>query len=446
MPIPSDPAARARASFEHACELRDAERLEYLAELDTEDPELAREVRELLRYDRAQSSLDTSIVQDGWSFDALLDDPLPMPKQIGHYRIIEKIASGGMATVYRATEPSLRREIALKVLPATPNNEHLASRFRLESQILSQLNHPGIAKVYAAGTESSQGYGCFYFAMELIEGRPFLEYIRSEQLDQAAAIRLFLQVCDAVEFAHTRGVIHRDLKSANILVNALGQAKLLDFGVARVRGQALDTTTVETVAGRLIGTVTHMSPEQIVGNGAAVDHRTDVYSLGVLLYEALCGDSPYDLRDRSLASAAQIVLAGQLRRPRSLGVRLPADLQSILVRALEIKPERRYASVAALASDLCAFLAGTPVAAATNSRARRWSRALRRRPAAAASLLLVLTLVSIFARVAGSPIATGPSQAMCIPPVAAWSPCEVRRAAHCTNGISTGPTLYARPH
>jgi serine/threonine protein kinase len=397
MPIPSSRAAHVRTCFERACELRDAAQVDYLAGLESKDADLAHKVRELLRYDQKRSALDTSIVQEGWMLDALPGDPLPMPEQVGPYRIIEKIAAGGMATVYRANDPSLRREIALKVLPATPNSERLTSRFRLESQILSQLDHPGIAKVYAAGAESLRGFGCFYFAMELIEGRPFLEYIREERLDRVACIHLFLQVCDATEFAHSHGVIHRDLKPANILVNASGEAKLLDFGVARVDGQSLDTTTVETIDGRMIGTVTHVSPEQIAGDGAHLDRRTDVYSLGVLLYEAICGDSPYDLRGQSLAGAAQIVLAGRVRRPRSLGVQLAADLDAILGRALEAKPERRYSAVAELAADLRAFLAGKRVSAATNSRMRRWARALRRRPAAAAAASLLLVLVSVFA-------------------------------------------------
>ncbi len=271
------------------------------------------------------------------------------PLQIGRYRVTRLIASGGMGAVYEAEQDSPRRAVAVKVLRAGVGSPTLARRFAQESEVLARLRHPGIAQVYEAGTFDDGSGPVPFFAMELIESaRPITEVARS--LSIPAVLDLFLQVCDAVHHGHQRGVIHRDLKPGNILIDHAGKPKIIDFGIARAAGAAADS--MHTSAGQMIGTLAYMSPEQCAGDPAALDIRTDVYSLGAVLYEVLCGQTPFNPGDKPLLEAARAIREDAPPRPGALVKSLRGDLETIILTAIERDRARRYQSVAELAADI----------------------------------------------------------------------------------------------
>ena len=221
------------------------------------------------------------------------------PLMIGRYRIVRLLGEGGMGSVYLAEQESPNRVVALKVIkPAFVNSDTLY-RFAQEAHVLGRLHHPGIAQVYEAGTADSGLGPQPYFAMELIEGHSLLEYAREKGLKLRARLELMAKICDAVDHAHQRGVIHRDLKPTNIFVDETGQPKILDFGVARVTDSD-NTKTRQTDIGQLIGTLSYMSPEQVLADPQKVDFRSDVYALGVITYELLAGRLPYDTAKKPL--------------------------------------------------------------------------------------------------------------------------------------------------
>src|ERR1035438_3898455 len=212
------------------------------------------------------------------------------PAAIGPYRILQVLGEGGMGTVYRAEQQTPHRIVALKVIKAGMIGEQVLRRFEQESEALGRLHHPGIAQIYDAGTADS-GFGPQpYFAMELIEGRALMECAAEAPLDIRVRLTLMAKICDAVNHAHQRGIIHRDLKPGNILVDDTGQPKILDFGVARITDSDARVTR-QTDLRQMIGTLAYMSPEQAMGNTLEVDIRSDVYSLGVIMYELLAGSS-----------------------------------------------------------------------------------------------------------------------------------------------------------
>jgi WD40 repeat protein len=265
-----------------------------------------------------------------------------------------------MGTVYEAEQDNPRRTVALKVLRAGLTSDILLKRFAREAQILGRLHHPGIAPVYDAGVAEG---GQPYFAMELIAGVSLDQYAREHALDTSGRLELVARVCDAVQHAHDRGVIHRDLKPGNILVEPSGQPKVLDFGVARAADLGLTAGGGRTEAGQLIGTLNYMSPEQASGDPAAIDPRGDVYALGVLLYELLAQRPPYRLEHLPLPAAARVI---REHEPARLGVidgRLRGDVETIVAKALAKDPSRRYASAGELAADLRRHLSHEPIRA-----------------------------------------------------------------------------------
>ena len=221
-------------------------------------------------------------------------DPL-IGGRVGKYHIKSVIASGGMGTVYEAVQEQPHRIVALKVMKGSVASRSALRRFKLESQVLGRLRHPNVAQVYEAGIHRDEHGEVPYFAMEYIPGaKSIVLYAQEKKLDVRDRLRLFAKACDAVHHGHQKGIIHRDLKPANILVDSSGQPKVIDFGVARATDSDMSITTQQTYVGQLIGTMQYMSPEQCDADPHDLDTRSDVYSLGVTLYELLTGKLPYE--------------------------------------------------------------------------------------------------------------------------------------------------------
>ncbi|MEM7309871.1 MAG: serine/threonine-protein kinase [Planctomycetota bacterium] len=301
------------------------------------------------------------------------------------YRLQEVLHRGGQGIVYRAIQRSTRRSVAVKVLATSGYASYRARlRFEREVDLACRLRHPGIVVVHDRGVAGERPF----FAMELVEGRVLGAWLAAERPDRERRLRLFAELCDALTYAHRRGVIHRDLKPSNVLVDEGGRPRVLDFGVAH----ALDSSRGRvTVAGEFTGTLTYASPEQVAGDPAAVDTRTDVYSLGVVLYEMLTGELPYDTRGPLQEVVARIREAPP-RAPHELGLRLSADLWTIVATALAKDAAERYASVDALARDVEHFLANEPIEARSRGAWYELRKGLARHRLAllAASVVLLL--------------------------------------------------------
>ena len=283
----------------------------------------------------------------------------PVPGQIGPYKILEVLGEGGMGVVYRAEQSQPRRQVALKLIRPGLVTGSLLRRFQLEADILARLQHPGIAQVYQADLYE----GAPYFAMELIEGESLTEHARTQNLSIKQRLELFAKVCDAVQHAHQKGVVHRDLKPGNILVDTSGQPKILDFGVARATDGDIQTTTIQTDVGQLIGTIPYMSPEQASGDPEAIDTRSDVYALGVVLFELLAGRLPYDLSKKLVHEAVRIIQEDDPTRLSIIQKTLRGDVETIVGKALEKEKDRRYQSATAISADIRRYLSDQPVAA-----------------------------------------------------------------------------------
>ncbi len=323
------------------------------------------------------------------------------PDTIGRYRITGVLGEGGMGMVYAAQQDNPQRMVALKVIRPELVQPDLLRRFARESEVLGRLQHPGIAQIYEAGTFDDDHGSHPFFAMELVLGKPLTEYADAHELELAARLDLFAKVCDAVHYAHRQGVIHRDLKPANILVDIDGQPKILDFGVARLTDADVQVTR-QTSLGEVIGTLQYMSPEQVNADPDDIDARSDVYSLGVILYELLAGKLPYDLTRKLIYEAARIVLLDDPAPLSSVNRKLGGDIEVIVAKALEKEKARRYASAEGLASDLRRLLNDEPISARPASamyqlrKFARRNRALVVGLAVAAVLLLAGSAVSLW--------------------------------------------------
>lgn len=306
------------------------------------------------------------------------------------FRLLGVLGEGGMGTVYAGEQDAPRRPVAIKVLHAT--STAALTRFFAEAEIMARLDHPGIAKVLEAG----EADGHPYFVMERVEGVTLDAHVRAHALATPARLRLFAALCDAIHHAHVKGVIHRDLKPSNVMVRDDGRIAVLDFGIARVADGA-GSSSGETRAGDLIGTPLYMSPEQARLRPDEVDARSDVYTLGVLLYELVADELPYDVRGRSLPDVARAICEAP---PRPLGRHRAAwrgDLEAICDKALAKEPERRYASAAALGDDVRRHLEGATISARAPGLLEQVRRFARRRPGVTAAAAAAVVAGALFA-------------------------------------------------
>jgi len=313
---------------------------------------------------------------------------------IGRYRILRVLGEGGMGIVYEAEDDQLHRTVALKVIRGEFVSADLARRFALESEALGRLQHPGIAQIYEAGTDEGPAGLRSYFAMEFVRGLPLTTYANTNRLDLEQRLELFALVCDAVHHAHRQGVVHRDLKPANILVDDSGQPKVLDFGVARLTDADLPGTR-HTSVGEMVGTLQYMSPEQVNAIPSEVDGRSDVYSLGVLLYELISGRLPYNLERAALHEAARVILVDDPAPLSSINRRLRGDVEIIVAKALEKVKQRRYNSADALASDVRRFLRDEPIVARPASPLYQLQKFTRRNRTLVSSVTLGTLMLAV---------------------------------------------------
>lgn len=372
-----------RAALDQALSLTPGERSAWLEGLRSGDGELAREVQALLERDGDPAEPAASPVEA--SVGGLFGAPALAPgARLGAYEVREVVASGGMGTVYRGerADAQFEKSVAIKLIKRGMDSEDILRRFRYERQVLAGLEHPGIARLIDGGASAG---GQPFLVMEFVEGAPIDEWCDGRELGVVERLRLFQQVCRAVHYAHQRLVVHRDLKPSNILVTEDGEAKLLDFGVAKVLNAEGDPERSQWTQGEgFFGTPAFASPEQV--QGEHVTTASDVYSLGVVLYLLLTGRRPHDLSRLSSAEARRVLCGAEPQRPSEaitregdssplelarrrgaatdeLRTRLAGDLDNIVLKALRKEPERRYASAERLAEDIGRHLTGLPVEA-----------------------------------------------------------------------------------
>jgi len=399
------------AIFTAAVKLPPDQRAAYLDRACAGDAELRREVESLLRAHDASGDFLPTRPPATEASEPIAEGPGTV---IGPYKLMEQIGEGGFGLVFVAEQQHpVRRKVALKIIKPGMDSKQVLARFEAERQALAMMDHPNIAKVLDAGATDS---GRPYFVMELVHGIPITEFCDANKLPPRQRLELFVAVCQAVQHAHQKGIIHRDLKPSNILVTMYDDRpvpKVIDFGIAKAIEQRLTDRTVYTQFGTMVGTFEYMSPEQAEMNAFGVDTRSDVYSLGVLLYELLTGTTPLErqrLRQAafdeirrlikeeepprpstrlSTSAALAKVAAARRTEPGKLSAQVEGDLDWIVMKALEKDRTRRYETASSFAADVRRFLAEEPVEARPPSAWYRFRKFARRNKAALTTAALV---------------------------------------------------------
>jgi len=382
---------RVRAEVEALCELHDRDTAFPIDSPECYNPHLGAPGRGETHDDRESRHVDHGGIATA----------------IAGYRLVRRIGEGGMGVVFEAEQESTRRRVAIKVLRADLVSPQTQLRLQREAEILGLLRHPGIAAVLDAGVAHTGQGDVPFLVLELVDGRPLLEFASSERLDVREKLELVERICAAVEHAHARGVIHRDLKPANVLVEGgrdehgrlHARSKVLDFGIARVTRADVELTTMHTEVGQVLGTLPYMSPEQVRGDPADVGLGSDVYALGVVLYRLLSGRMPHVLSDVSVPDAAQIVCNDEPTLLGALDARFRGDIEAIVANALEKRPERRYRSARELAEDIRRHLRDEPILARPQTRLyHAWKFAARHRTlfGSLAAVLVALTVATAY--------------------------------------------------
>ena len=383
--------------FHEAVLLPAGERTVWAIQACAGDPDLLRELSSLFESDRqAREGFVHDQIKAGLVGFYEQDARLRKPERAGPYRLVREIGKGGMGTVYlgQRDDQEYHIDVAVKVVTPGMDTSFVLQRFRRERQILASLDHPHVARLLDGGTI---GEDLPYIVMEYVDGVRITEYCRQKELSVEQRLRLFLGVCSAVEHAHRHFVVHRDIKPGNILVTHAGVVKLLDFGICKLLySDPLGKDTV-TDAGRMM-TPDYASPEQIRGEPVTV--ASDIYSLAAVLYELLTGTNPHRFANRTLLEIERTICEQPVMRPsraisdRELSRRLSGDLDTILLRALDKDPARRYETVEALGEDLDRYLSNLPVKAVPDTLIYRAKKFLRRRggTVAAVGALAVLML------------------------------------------------------
>ncbi len=351
---------------------------------------------------------------------------LPAPKMIGPYQVIEILGEGGVGSVYLAEQPPpISRKVAIKLIKLGMDTREVLARFELERQALAMMSHPSIAKVLDAGETST---GRPYFVMEYVEGKPLTEYCDELKLSIRDRLELLARICGAIQHAHGRGILHRDIKPSNLIIShqdGRNRPMVIDFGLAKVLSSGTSEATMLTTPGQLLGTPSYMSPEQVELPPDEIDTRSDVYGLGIVLFELLTGTRPHErelgrggLRvlmqnmqkeetckpsSRLTGSEVEVLEIAANRRttPVSLSKWIRGDLDWITLKAIERDRERRYESVAQLKEDIERFLNSEPIVARPPTRAYRFERFLHRN-----RLAVVAVVAAVLAMLLGSGTST----------------------------------------